>query len=104
MRLYNGASQAVSFTVNNFSVAAEGSTGLNPAVETSLGLERRKLGESFRWETVNLCMDELKSDGGRFDYCRFGRGDSVSEFTIITGDGRPKLYNAEVKVSSDKNN
>ncbi len=28
----------------------------------------------------------------------------VSEFTIITGDDRPKLYNAEVKVSSDKNN
>lgn len=104
VRLYNGASQAVSFTVNNFSVAAEGSTGLNPAVETSLGLKEGSWENLFDGKLSTYAWTNSNQTAGDSIIVDLGAEIPVSEFTIITGDDRPKLYNAEVRVSSDKNN
>lgn len=104
VRLYNGSAQAVSFTVNNFSVAAEGSTGLNPTVETSLGLKDGSWENLFDGKLSTYAWTNSNQTAGDSIIVDLGAEMPVSEFTITTGDDRPKLYNAQVKVSSDKNN
>ncbi len=104
VRLYNDTNAAITFDLKKLGVTVE-SAKTDPAfLETNLtnGLKEGSWANVFDGqESTYAWTNEGQSTG---DYITFDLGASIAlhDVTLVTADGNPRLYNAEIQISVDK--
>ena len=104
VRLYNDTAAPITFKLDKLGVVVD-STRANPKfLETNLtnGLQEGTWANVFDGqESTYIWTNEGQSVG---DYITFDLGGNIDlyDVTIVTADGNPRLYNAEIQISSNK--
>ena len=104
VRLYNAADAAVTFDLDKLGVTVESAKADPKFLETNLtnGLKEGTWANVFDGqESTYAWTNEGQSTG---DYITFDLGANIAlyDVTVVTADGNPRLYNAEIQISSDK--
>ena len=103
-RLYNDTGAAVTFDLAKLAVTVESLKADPTFLETNLtgGLKEGSWANVFDGqESTYAWTNEGQSVG---DYITFDLGASIDlhDVTVVTADGNPRLYNAEIQISTDK--
>ena len=104
VRLYNGTGAAVTFDLEKLGVTVESAKADPKFLETNLtnGIKEGSWDNVFDGQDgTYVWTNEGQSVG---DYITFDLGASISlyDVTIMTADGNPRLYNADIQISADK--
>ncbi len=104
VRLYNDTDAAVTFDLEKLGVVVESAKADPKFLETNLtnGLKEGSWANVFDGqEGTYAWTNEGQSVG---DYITFDLGANISlhDVTVMTADGNPRLYNAEIQISTDK--
>ena len=104
VRLYNGTAAAVTFDLDKLGVTVESAKADPKFLETNLtgGLKEGAWANVFDGqESTYAWTNEGQSVG---DYITFDLGASIAlhDVTLVTADGNPRLYNAEIQISANK--
>ena len=106
VRLYNGTDAAVTFSLNKLGAVVESAKADPKFLETNLtnGLKEGSWENVFDGqEGTYVWTNEGQSVG---DYITFDLGANIAlyDVTVMTADGNPRLYNAEIQISTDNTN
>lgn len=106
VRLYNGTDAAVTFDLKKLGVVVESTKADPEFMETNLtdGLKEGSWANVFDGqEGTHAWTNEGQSVG---DYITFDLGANIAlyDVTVVTADGNPRLYNAEIQISADNTN
>ena len=104
VRLYNGTDAAVTFDLGKLSAVVESEKADPRFLETNLtnGIKEGAWTNVFDGqEGTYVWTNEGQTTG---DYITFDLGANIAlyDVTVVTADGNPRLYNAEIQISSDK--
>ena len=104
VRLYNDTNAAVTFELEKLGVTVESAKADPAFLETNLtnGLKEGTWANVFDGqESTYAWTNEGQSTG---DYITFDLGASIAlhDVTVVTADGNPRLYNAEIQISANK--
>ncbi|MBQ8355706.1 MAG: beta-N-acetylglucosaminidase domain-containing protein [Oscillospiraceae bacterium] len=104
VRLYNGTGARVTFDLAKLGVTVESAKADPKFLETNLtnGLKEGTWANVFDGqESTYAWTNEGQSTG---DYITFDLGGTIDlyDVTIVTADGNPRLYNAEIQISANK--
>ncbi|MBE6951670.1 MAG: hypothetical protein E7451_10110, partial [Ruminococcaceae bacterium] len=104
VRLYNDSETEVTFDLQKLGVTVEGAKADPKFLETNLtnGLQEGKWTNVFDGdESTYIWTNEGQTTG---DYITFDLGANIAlhDVTVVTADGNPRLYNAEIQISADK--
>ena len=104
VRLYNDTGAAVSFKLDKLAVVVESAKADPKFLETNLtnGLKEGSWANVFDGdESTCAWTNEGQTTG---DYITFDLGASIAlhDVTVVTADGNPRLYNAEIQISANK--
>ena len=104
VRLYNDTAAAVTFDLDKLGVMVESAKADPKFLETNLtgGLKEGAWANVFDGqESTYAWTNEGQSVG---DYITFDLGASIAlhDVTLVTADGNPRLYNAEIQISANK--
>ena len=104
VRLYNGTDAAVTFDLQKLGVTVESAKADPKFLETNLtnGLKEGAWTNVFDGqESTYAWTNEAQATG---DYITFDLGANIDlyDVTVVTADGNPRLYNAEIQISADK--
>ena len=104
VRLYNATDSAVTFDLDKLGVVVESAKADPKFLETNLtnGLKEGSWANVFDGEEGTYAWTNEGQQTG--DYITFDLGASIAlhDVTIVTADGNPRLYNAEIQISSNK--
>ena len=104
VRLYNDTNAAVTFDLGKLGVTVESAKADPRFLETNLtnGIKEGAWSNVFDGnDSTYVWTNEGQSTG---DYITFdlGSGIALHDATIVTADGNPRLYNAEIQISANK--
>ena len=104
VRLYNGTGARVTFDLAKLGVVVESAKADPKFLETNLtnGLKEGTWANVFDGqESTYARTNEGQSTG---DYITFDLGGTIDlyDVTVVTADGNPRLYNAEIQISANK--
>ena len=104
VRLYNGTGARVTFDLSKLGVVVESAKADPKFLETNLnnGLKEGTWANVFDGqESTYAWTNEGQSTG---DYITFDLGANIDlyDVTVVTADGNPRLYNAEIQISANK--
>ena len=104
VRLYNAGSSAVTFDLQKLGVTVESAKADPEFLETNLtnGLKEGSWVNVFDGdESTYAWTNEGQSTG---DFITFDLGSVIDlyDVTVVTADGNPRLYNAEIQISANK--
>ena len=104
VRLYNGTGERVTFDLAKLGVTVESAKADPKFLETNLnnGLKEGSWANVFDGqEGTYAWTNEGQSVG---DYITFDLGGTIDlyDVTLVTADGNPRLYNAEIQISANK--
>ena len=103
VRLYNDTGAAMTFDLKKLGVTVESAKADPEFLETNLtnGLKEGTWANVFDGqESTYAWTNEGQSTG---DYITFDLGANIAlhDVTVVTADGNPRLYNAEIQISAD---
>ena len=103
VRLYNDTGAAITFDLKKLGVTVESAKADPEFLETNLtnGLKEGTWDNVFDGqESTYAWTNEGQSTG---DYITFDLGANIAlyDVTVVTADGNPRLYNAEIQISAD---
>lgn len=105
VRLYNGTDAAVTFDLKKLGVVVESAKADPEFLETNLtnGLKEGNWDNVFDGQDGTYVWTNEGQSAG--DYITFDLGANIAlyDVTVVTADGNPRLYNAEIQISTDKN-
>ena len=106
VRLYNDTNAPITFHLRKLGVVVESTRADPKFLETNLtnGLKEGSWDNVFDGqESTYAWTNEGQSVG---DYITFDLGGNIEVYdvTIVTADGNPRLYNAEIQISANKTN
>ena len=104
VRLYNNSTGAILFDLQKLGVTVESAKADPKFLETNLtgGLKEGSWTNVFDGdESTYAWTNEGQTTG---DYITFDLGANIAlyDVTVVTADGNPRLYNAEIQISADK--
>ena len=104
VRLYNDTGSAVSFDIQKLAAVVESAKADPKFLKTNLtnGLKEGSWTNVFDGdESTYAWTNEGQTTG---DYITFDLGANIAlyDVTVVTADGNPRLYNAEIQISADK--
>ena len=103
VRLYNGTDAAVTFELEKLGTVVESAKADPKFLETNLtnGLKEGSWTNVFDGQEGTYAWTNEGQAVG--DYITFDLGANISlyDVTVITADGNPRLYNAEIQISTD---
>ena len=103
VRLYNGTDEAITFNLEKLGVTVESAKADPEFLETNLtnGLQEGSWANVFDGqESTYIWTNEGQTVG---DYITFDLGANIAlyDVTVVTADGNPRLYNAEIQISTN---
>ena len=103
VRLHNGTGSAVTFDLQKLGITVEGAKADPRFLETNLtnGLKEGAWTNVFDGdESTYAWTNEAQAVG---DYITFDLGANIAlhDVTVVTYDGNPRLYNAEIQISTN---
>ena len=104
VRLYNDSASAITFNLAKLGAAVESAKADPKFLETNLtnGLKEGSWANVFDGEEGTYAWTNEGQATG--DYITFDLGANIAlhDVTIVTADGNPRLYNAEIQISANK--
>ena len=104
VRLYNGTNAAVTFDLKKLGVVVESAKADPEFLETNLtnGLKEGSWANVFDGQEGTYAWTNEGQATGDFITFDLGANIALHDVTVVTADGNPRLYNAEIQISANK--